>query len=408
MKNIKRILFFVLVFCLSLTDLSWAGFKVSPSISLREEYNDNIFLTPRDEEDDFITNIYPAINISYNSNLLTLSLDYGLNFWFYADHPDLNETNTQRAKLETTLSPYKDIFFIRVFDEYQRVTIDERRQVALDNIFVNLTDSNRFLINPYFEYPLSGTLKARIGYSYENIWYKAKEGDDTDNHLATVSLIKELTPKISTSLSYSYSVYNPKRTEDYDRQNAILGINYQVSPKLTLNGEIGQTWFDYEKTGTLDSLIGKIQANYLLTEIISLSAGYSISFLDSVEFGTYKSKAATASLTRQGNIPITLSVFKKTDTYLTENREDKSTGVALNSNLPITPRITGGLIGTYTNYEFLPEQEKVKRYGLGLSFDYALRITTVTFGYTHNWNNSTVDNNNYRNNIIWVQARFTI
>lgn len=422
MQRIK-ILFFIFVIIIGFASRSWAELKLTPSISIREEYNDNIFLTPNNEEDDFITSIYPAINLTYDTNLLNLSLDYGFNFRLYMHHSDQNETdltNTQRAKLETTVSPYRNIFFVKVFDEYKRVTIDERRQVAIDNNFVNMTDSNRFLINPYLEYPLSGTLKTRIGYSYENIWYKAKEGDDAENHLGTVSLIKEISPKITTSLSYNYLLHRPKETEDketedketedYDRQDAILGINYQFSPKLTLNGEIGQTWFDFEKSEDRNTAIWNIQANYLLSEFITLSAVYSTSFLDSVNLGTYKSKKTAGTLSYNGKIPIKLTVFKSIGTYTSVDREDRSSGINIDSSIPIpiTPELSGTLTGSYSSFTFLPQDEKVKRYRLGLSFGYALRITTVTFGYTHNWNNSTVDENDYKNNIIWAQARFTI
>jgi len=415
MKNLKRILFFVVFFCLSLTSLSWAEFKITHGVSIREEYNDNIFLTPRDEEDDFITNVHPSITLSYNANLLTLSLDYSLDFRFYADHSNLNETsliNTQRAKLETTISPYKDAFFIRVFDEYRRVPIDIRRQVALDNLFVNLTDSNIFLVNPYLEYPLSATLKTKIGYSYSNYWYDSDEGIASETHSGTVSIIKEISSRINSSLSYTYLMNRLKKTieniQDYDRQDISFNMNIQALERLTLNGGIGHIWFDHEKLADTDSTIWNIQAQYSLTDFISLGAGYSESFMDSVNIGTYKTKTATASISRQGNIPITLSGFKTINTYLSEDREDRLIGVTLNSSLPVTPKITIRWVGTYTDYEFLPEGEKVKRLGIGLSSDYALRITTITLGYTYNWNNSTIDAHDYKNNIIWAQARFTI
>lgn len=181
-RVLVRELLLAVVMFISLVSLSWAEFRITPSISIREEYNDNIFLTNTDEEEDFITTINPSLNLTYNTSILTLALDYGLDFKFYVNNSDRNQTslsNTQRARLDTTISAYRDIFFIKIFDEYKRVPIDERRQIAYDNIFVNMTDSNTLLINPYFEYPITQTIKARIAYTYENIWYKEEEGDDS-------------------------------------------------------------------------------------------------------------------------------------------------------------------------------------------------------------------------------------
>jgi len=269
---------------------------LTPSVTIREEYNDNIFLTSSNEVDDFITTVNPAISLSYTASLLTLSLDYGLVFRIFANHPELNETSptqTQRAKLDTTLSPYRDIVFVKVFDEYSRVPIDQRRQVSLDNTFVNLTDSNRFLVNPYLEYPLSGTLKTRAGYSYENVWYRSAEGDDAENHTATAGLTKAISSKLSTTLSYSYLFHRPSKTEAYDTQTVSLGMGYQLSQKLSLNGSVGETFFNYDKSERRNkaSTVWQVQANYHPTDVVTLGASYGESFSDSVNQGTYKNKS---------------------------------------------------------------------------------------------------------------------
>jgi hypothetical protein len=395
------------------TSNTWAEFKITPSISLREEYDDNIYLTADDEEADFITSIYPSVSLSYITNLLRLSLDFGFNFRFYAHNPDENDTDsTQTAKLEATIAPYKDIFFIRLFDEYKRVAIDEREQVALDNSLVNMTDSNNFMINPYFVIPLSGTLKTNIGYTYNNQWYKEESGDNTTEHIFNAALTKELSSRLAASLSYAYVIHDAEETEDYNgedynRHEASVGLNYQVTQKLSLSGSYGRAWFDYERRDDEDTNFWDTSARYQLTERISLTAGYSRSFEDSVDAGTYVSDAVRVSITRQSEIPVTVSVFKQKSDYLSDDREDKSTGVTVSAGYQITPRITGNLTGSYTDYEFLPEGEDVTRYSAGPSLNYALNITTVSLGYTYNYNNSTVDVNDYKNNIIWLQTRFT-
>jgi hypothetical protein len=402
---------FVFVFSLSLLDISWAGLKLTPSIGIREEYNDNIFLTPSHEEEDFITSINPAVYTTFDTKWLTLSLDYGLNFRFYAHHSELNETSldkAQRAKLETTFSLFKNIFFVKVSDEYQRVGIDERRQVALDNLVANMTDSNRFSLNPYIGYPLTATLNAKVGYIYENIWYKAKEGDDAENHSYNVNLLKQLSPEISLSLSYNYLLHRPKKTDQYDEQNAVLGMGYQVGPRLSLNGQIGQTWFDYENREDSNYTIWTVGGRYLLTTVLSLSADYSQSFSESVNVGTYKSRTVSGTMSYAGKIPSRLSAYRTMNTFTAIQREDRSNGVIIDFGLPISPRITGRLTGNYNDYEFLPGGEEATRYGVRLGFDYALRITTVSLGYTYNLNNSTVNSNDYRNNIVWLQARFSM
>jgi hypothetical protein len=254
--------------------------------------------------------------------------------------------------------------------------------------------------------PLSGTLKTNLGYTYSNTWYKEDTADNTTNHIFEAGLTKELSSKMSASLSYAYLIHDAEGTEDYNSHEASVGMNYQVTQTFSLSGSYGRAWFDYEDRDE-DTNFWNTSANYQLTDSISLTAGYSRSFNDSVDAGTYVSDAVRVSLTRQGEIPVTVSVFKQKGDYLSEDREDKSTGVTVSAGYQITQRITGRLIGSFTDYDFLPEKEEVQRYSAGLSLDYAMRITTLSVGYTYNNSDSTDDNNDYKNNVAWIQTRFT-
>jgi len=410
MKKRGIILFTLGIFCLILSSPVWAEFKLTPSISLREEYDDNIFLTADDEEDDFITTITPAISLGYDTERLKLSLDYSFIAWFYMHNSSENETS-HNAQLDSTLTILRDVLFLKVTDTYSRVTIDQRRQVVQENRFVNTTDSNRLTVNPYLEYPLSGTLKVKTGYTYENIWYKDEEGDDEESHLATAGFIKEISPKLSASLFYSYAIHDIKTDDDlndYDSQNVTFGLNYQLTQKLSLDASYGHEWLDYKERDNYDSDTWDASAQYQLTEAISFQVGYAQNFASSVDAGVSENKTVFASLTRQGPISLSLRGFNRTETYLDEDREDESSGVTATASYPITPNLTGRVTGLYTYYKFLPEEEKVNRYGAGISFDYAIRITTISFGYIHNLSDSTIEENDYRNNRFWVGARIAI
>ncbi len=409
MKGTKgaAVIFLVLLFYAGSPRLSAAEVSITPSIAVREEYNDNIFLTGYQEESDFLTTVNPAVTLTYVTDREDLALDYRLYFDSYADNSDLNDVR-QIGSLDSTTSLYRDVFFLAVSDLYTRVPIDERRQVAFDNLLANTTDTNRLTVNPYIEYPLSGTLVARAGYTYENLWYEEEAGDSAENSSADLSLTKELSPRLSASLSYYFTARRPERTEAYDRQDAGAGIDYSISPKLSLRAGAGQTWFDYKSGLQLDSVVWNVDAEYTLVKSLVVSAGYSEGYSDSVNVGAYKRKAATGMIRYSGKNTVSLSVFRNTDRYLTVDREDRFEGITLDTSVPVTARITGVLRGRYVNYEFLPEEEVVDRYNIGLSFNYAVRAVTATLGYTHNLSDSNVDVNDYRNNIAWFQVRLTI
>jgi hypothetical protein len=428
MKNFRGLLFL----CLSVFFFTWlassvaAEVKITPSIALREEYNDNIFLTATNKKDDFITSITPALHVEYTVRILTLSLDYGLDFRFYAKNHDQNLTtpmNTQKAKVDTIFSPYKDIFLIKVLDEYARVPIDQRKQVAVNNYIVNLTDSNHLFVSPYVEYPISGIIKPRFGYSYQNDWYKV--GNSYENHDGFAGIGVDFTPNINASITYDYLIHRligtPKFavSDNYDRQTVLSAATYKVNPKLSLNGSVGATWFNYKNSNNdntshtndnAPNMLGNAKITYQLTELISLGALYNLGYVDSVNAGTYKTEKAEGTISYNGKIPLTVSIHRTTDTYTVIDRKDESSGITVNSSIPIPvmPKLSGILTGMYDSYTFNPGNEKVRRYSAGISFAREMRITTLTIGYTFNRNNSSIDANDYTNNIVYIKARFAI
>lgn len=418
-----------------------AELTLTPSLSVREEYNDNIELTRDNRIDDFITTINPSLGISLKTSILELSADYGLNFSIFAKNSDRNETDlteAQRAKVDTTLTLMPERLFLKVSDVFERVPIDERDQVAYDNIFVNLTNTNRLVVNPYLQYPITSTLMLNAGYTYDNVWYDDPEGDDSQSHMATVGLTQQFGDRLSVFGSYSYRWYRPEReqTQPYDSQTATIGAAVAVTPKLSVSGYFGRVRFDYDAvtlqvripvidgttgavvgylTGTTEkkaysssSAIWNAQANYTLTDRVKIGLGYSQSFSDSVDEGNVKNRTVTGSIGYDAKIPMSLSVFHTRAKYQLRDRQDESTGGVLSFGLPLTPEITLRVDGTYSYLTFEPDSEKVDRYGVRTGFDYQLLPrATVGVGYTYNRENSNVDENDYSNNIAFLQAKYT-
>ncbi|MEK7238688.1 MAG: TIGR03016 family PEP-CTERM system-associated outer membrane protein, partial [Nitrospirota bacterium] len=269
---------------LLLTFVSSAAAKldVNASVGLREEYNDNIFLTKTNREDDFITSISPNIRLNYALSNLDLSLNYGLNFKFFAHHSERNLTSlssTQAASLEHQFRPMKGMF-IDISDVYRRVPVDARNQVAFDNVFVNMTDSNVFSVSPNFVYPLSSTVETRFGYRYTNIWYKVGEGNNSESNSAFISILKKLSPSLSTGVNYNFVAVQPKKTEAYDQHQGSVSVMYQRGSDFKVWGEFGRVFLNYESSRKIETNFWDIGSNYSLkiSESTSLGAGYSTSF----------------------------------------------------------------------------------------------------------------------------------
>lgn len=81
-------------------------FRATPSFSLTQLHDDNLFSTPSEPESDLITRMSPGIDSEYRSGLLTLSGRYLLDIEHFADHPALTTMDArQQAAIALAYHP---------------------------------------------------------------------------------------------------------------------------------------------------------------------------------------------------------------------------------------------------------------------------------------------------------------
>ncbi len=427
-------IWFAVMTILSVTSFSFADLTIVPSISIREQYNDNIFLTRTDREDDFITTISPAITLEYSpSTYLDMSLDYGFNFRFYEDHNELNDTSfreTQFADLTAQVRPLNRVF-VDITDSYQRVPVDVREATAPDNDFMNMTDSNDFMISPYVELPLTSTLLSRFGYRYINKWYKVDEGNDADGNGAIATVIHTFPFDLILSLNYDFLAYRPEITSDYDRHSGMVSASYQAGPYLIIQGGYGKAYIDLVDTSDVRTDIWNAGADYEIAALGDATLGihYDSSLSDgeiatasvsevsetgtlaldegiSVSSGITKTRRLDLIFSMRNGYEVTINPFYIRDDELETDREDKIGGVYAGISKPLTLNLTAGIDVRWEKQKFLPQDEKVRQYSLAPSFDYILsRSITTGLGYRYFDSNSDIDTNDYHSNMVWLQAR---
>ncbi|MEF9427222.1 MAG: outer membrane beta-barrel protein [Candidatus Mariimomonas ferrooxydans] len=86
--NIKEIpitFLTVIIFIVSSTVIAFGvEFKIEPSLTLGEEYNDNIFLQKDNEVDDYITRVRPSFTLHYKAPMWEWDVDYIFDYRYYS------------------------------------------------------------------------------------------------------------------------------------------------------------------------------------------------------------------------------------------------------------------------------------------------------------------------------------
>ncbi len=388
--------------------VSWGRMNIEPRLTLREEYNDNIYLDSENEESDFITTAIPGISFLMDSNYLNLDLDYGLEFRLYSDNNDGDETDIndiQRIRLQADVMPERDLT-MTIIDEQDSVAIDERLRISEENSFVNKTNRNRLFVNPRYHFRANPTIDAVLGYQYERFDYASSEGDDSERHSGTFDLTKKLANRMSLSLGYRAAWHDALLSEDYDRQDVHAGFAYPITSKLTIEAGFGYAWISYVDEGDVGNSMVSAKLDYDFTSRLKGSVGYVEDYADSVTDGLYHSKALTASLTLERWMTAALALHGSQNEYTESSREDRVYGGGLTLTMPFPKKVNLVLRGDWASLRYLPEDVDVERYGVGGALNWMLRLVELSLGYSYRVDDSEIEVDDYRNNIVYVQSAF--
>lgn len=447
MKKIIYLSTLFIICLLSAGEPVFAKLEITPSLKINESYNDNIYLTKTDREDDFITKISPAISLKYAIQPFDLSLDYSLDFKFYGEHSDLNETSigeVQKIRFQEQVRPLKYLF-VDLYDVYKRVPVDVRRSVEIDNTFVNMTESNTFSVSPYAVLPLTSTTSITTGYAYSNVWYKNEDSVDFDGHSVFLALNKKFSSKIIGTLRSDYFAYRPEITADYDRYSGSAAFKYLVSSNFTSWGGIGYAHLDFSGVADEKTTFWNAGSEYKLNILggSSLGVSYSSFFSESegivaqqkylsdyllvdkdyqiigtipvyttenktTTIGAAKTKTLAFYVKAEQPLKTTVKSYYSVEEELISDREDEIKGVSVSINKNLSERMSISLNGSLENQKFLPGTEKIWLYSIGSGLNYKLsRMITASLGYRYNNRNSNINSNDFHNNIFWLQSAVT-
>jgi hypothetical protein len=225
---------------------------LTPSLSLSESYDDNIFETDTDEETDFITTITPGILLRYQplSNTL-LNLDYRADIQLFAKNTEENQVG-QRGTLRFT-SPITPFLSIALSDtlifteEPGDRTLEIDQQTGLRSVS---QESRQRTIRNLATANLDILLTARstLGFLFESLIENVEDPDELDEFRNTVGVELGYLTDVSRGnrirLFYDLTFHtfseNPSSTVDPQPSFQVHSINmgYRHTFSPTFSGDV--------------------------------------------------------------------------------------------------------------------------------------------------------------------------
>lgn len=333
---------------------------LQPYITLEEEYNNNINLTPRNRLDDFITTLSPGIRISTTprspvtgefrraptaEEKFGMDLDFRAGFVFYAKEEDYNYVSLN-GTLNGWYAPTKNfIFRVRDYlirsDEIREtdysVTVVEgqrllsrtyRRAPYFRNVFepsaeyrfgrenllaVNFRNNLYEIQSRTAEDSMENTINPRLSY-----WFNIRNGifleygltlgdfersADWVGHMGTGRFTHRFNPRTSAFVEYTYLNRDfDSPAIDYEVHRPSFGIEHALSPTLSVRGQAGYFWQNPSRGSTT----GGIYYDLLVTEraertlyTLAFRGGYVEEYFTAENIGFTKSHRLIGTMTHR-------------------------------------------------------------------------------------------------------------
>jgi hypothetical protein len=224
-----------------------APITLLPSITVSEEYNDNILLDNHHRQWDLITGITPALNFIWESRTHRLFAGYNFTAELYLRDPGRdNAFNHQNFTL----------------DGMWRAT--ERLTLTLTDGFTATTDTN--LISPEgvsvgrnrsfgnvlaagAAYQIDDFTSVRGGASYAAQRFDRSALDNSDVYRVNVGLDRTLTRQLRGTLGYEFGYFDIENEDHVTTHTPRIGFSWQVTPTITLAVSGGPT-FEERQNGS--------------------------------------------------------------------------------------------------------------------------------------------------------------
>jgi hypothetical protein len=259
--------------------------KFSPSISIQEEYNDNLDLAPKNKRNDFITTVYPGLKFSANETKYGMDMDYRLGLVFYAKETDrnyighagtLNAWYTLGRRLTFRARDYlirseesreqeytpgalpdqyllgtqraRAIYLRNVFEPSIDYQFGKENRFSLNyrsNIYKNqdplYQDSREDFVNPRFTYWFN--VRNGISLEYGLTSGHFERSSDLTGHMGMGRYTYRFNPRTSIFGDGAFLRRDFKSPSiDYDVYRPSLGLSHAFSPTLTGSLQLGYFW----------------------------------------------------------------------------------------------------------------------------------------------------------------------
>ena len=256
-----------------------------PRLDFQIEYDDNVFLEPSNEKDDFIFIVTPGflLDVPFSGDAHLLTVDYHVDLAAFVDYGDQNYDN---HFLLANLDLNFPNFYIKTYDDFRKTSLRSETEFTerierLENLYsldLGSKDWNK--------------LSAVLGYDYFLIRYREDAFDihDRDDHTINATAFYQIFPKSKALLEYNHRFinYDELSTRDGDYDQVRVGLQGELLAKLVGTMKVGYQNRRYDDPSQdWDNIVVALSLVEHFSPHTTLSVNYERSARESVYSSNY-------------------------------------------------------------------------------------------------------------------------
>jgi hypothetical protein len=359
-------------------DLGLPGFRISPFISERVEYESNIFQAPSGSQDDVVFKTIPGFVLELPLGRHKIDLGFRAEILRYVDLT--NQDTEHYFVLGNLLLDFPGGLKARLKEDFARTSDPPGTEL------VGRIKSTTNVLSPGVEYGL--TQRYALGLDY--VWAHVRFDDvvqqlDRDEHTVGLTGFYRVQPKTDLLANFSYGIKDFERASDRDvtRYIGALGVRGELTSRLTTTFRVG-----YEVRDPDHGDVGAYRGVVLGGDVVW-------------------TPTERTRLTLIADRSVQESVFATNVAYLA-NLLTLSAEHFLTPKLLLTGRIFGG------NGEYFEKAQKVSgRFDWRTDWVYAFTVGVeyqiqkwlgVSADYTHSRRDSNFDNFDFKDDVVGAKV----
>lgn len=389
-------------------DLKGAEYRVTPSLELRETYDDNIFFK---DTSDWEHRLSPSITLDLRTERSQLGTTARLDVSEYSRHSEFDTTNQHYEVFAETMPSerYQLSFSGSYKDDYTFVEALEESGIIADR-----SRRKRYTLEPGTAFSLSPRDSLRLFYTFRQIDYASDRYNDTQVNGAGLTWAHEMADERTTVLatvSASQVVFESddelwfttggnvaqRRTEDVTQETLRLwlGLEHAWSETVDAALQVGGHYTESEFAEFQGQRLLRVGSGFAVVPFYEVEHNYDSGFIVDGSLN-WRSERTTLSLNVNRDV---------SESTLGENiTRDR---VRVGSGYRFSERWRGRFSAAYYQSEtdgLVGNEDERRTYALNPSMSYRLaEEVSLSLGYRYTWTEDRDDDDRDERNRVFAQ-----